>query len=129
MSKSQPEGCLFLTDDHDQLKNKIMKAKTDSTYGITYDKINRKNLANLIEILAIKRGAESETISEEFKDCGHQEFKEIVSKEIADHFCKFRDNYKNISEERVREVLKDGTIAASKIASFNLEKFLSCVNK
>ena len=129
MSKSEPDGCIFLTDEPEQLKRKIVRAKTDSIYGLTYDRINRKNLSNLIDILAVLRKIDAEAVSFEYKDCGHKMFKEILSKDISEYFSNFRESYKNISEEKVVQVLKEGTSSASEIAAYNLDRFLSCIYK
>ena len=129
MSKSEPEGCIFLTDEPDQIKKKIMRASTDSTYGLTYDKMNRKHLANLIDLMALFINVDVETVSLEYKNCGHQLFKESLSKIVADYFSEFRDNYKSLNDERVIKILKDGTASASELASNNLDRFLSSIYK
>lgn len=129
MSKSFPEGCIFLTDEPEQVYNKIMRANTDSISGLTYDKINRKNIANLIDIMAVLRKMDVESISAEYENCGHQMFKELLSKYISEYFTYFRENYKSINDEKVIQILKKGTSAASEIASINLGSFLSCIYK
>lgn len=129
MSKSEPEGCIFLTDEPDQVNNKIMRASTDGIYGLSYDEINRKNIANLIDILAALRKIDVESISTEHKNCGHQMFKELLSKSISEYFNNFRERYKSINDENVIEILQNGTSAASEIASQNLDRFLSCIYK
>ena len=129
MSKSDPDGCIFLIDEPEQLNKKIMRASTDTIYGLTYDKINRKNLANLIDILSLVLKADPVTVSIEYQKYGHQLFKEILCKNVSEYFSNFREKYKNISDEKVVQVLHEGTTAASEIASGNLDSFLSGVYK
>lgn len=129
MSKSEPEGCIFLTDEPEQINNKIMRASTDSVFGLTYDKLNRKNIANLIDILAVLREIDAESIVSEYKNCGHQMFKELLSKSVSEYFRSFRERYKNISDEKTVQILKSGTFTASEIAAHNLDNFLACIYK
>ena len=52
MSKSDPSklACINLIDDPDMIRAKIRKAKTDSLGKITYDPVDRPELANLLRI-------------------------------------------------------------------------------
>ena len=129
MSKSEPGGCIFLTDEPELLHKKIIRTRTDSIYGLTYDKINRKNLANLIDIMAAIRQTDPYALSLEYMNCGHETFKELLSKHISEFFSGFREKYTNISEEKTVQILKMGTSLASEIASHNLDNFLSCIYK
>lgn len=129
MSKSDPGNCLFLIDEPELIDRKLLKAKTDSFEGISYDRLSRKALSNLIEILSLLRGVKIEVLVQELKDLDHFQFKKLLSKEISDYFSKFRDKYKTISENTVTEVLKEGTASASKLASLKLNSFLESINK
>lgn len=49
MSKSEPAGCVFVTDTPDDIMRKIRRAVTDSVQGpITFDPENRPGVANLL---------------------------------------------------------------------------------
>lgn len=129
MSKSEPNGCLFLTDEPEQTIRKIMRASTDCIYGLTYDKINRKNLANLIDIMALLLNVNADAVCNEFKDVGHHHFKETLCQEFSNYFAKLRENYKSMTDEKVINVLNEGTTSASELASNNLDKFLTSIYK
>lgn len=129
MSKSEPDGCLFLTDSPDVVFKKLSKAKTDQFFGISYDLVERKPLSNLIDILCLIRNANVSELSEEFNKCGHQQFKEILAKAYSEYFSNLRDKYNSITETYVKEVLQDGTLSASKLSSEKLFQFLATINK
>ena len=52
MSKSDDseQSCLYLTDSVDEIKQKIKRAKTDSIPTLSYDKENRPDITNLLNI-------------------------------------------------------------------------------
>ena len=129
MSKSDPDGCLFLTDEPDVVIKKIMKAKTDSISGITYDKINRLPLSNLIEIMALARNEVVDDIVEEFRLAGHQAFKVVLAETLSKMFSTFKEKYNSISDKLAEDKLIEGTKSAAEIASSNMKEFLEDVNK
>ena len=129
MSKSEPEGCLFLTDETEEMEKKIMKAKTDGIKGINYDLDNRKCLANLIHILASVRNTDGRALAKELSDLDHLQFKMKLVKELTEYFVNYKIRYERIQETEVEEVLDVGTRAASKIASSKLQEFISVFNK
>ena len=127
MSKSEPDGCLFLADDSETIYRKIMGAKTDSISGINYDKNDRKALANLIEIRA---SLQSSPHFDFFSSSqGHREFKEELAGEIEKYFSEFRGRCGNISDAEVDEILFEGTKNVSKLAADTLNEFLIAINK
>lgn len=129
MSKSEPDGCLFLTDEKEELQKKILKAKTDGIIGISYEATKRKYLANLINILALMKNRDAADLAQELCHLDHFSFKMYLSKEIDEYFMKFKIKYRSIHQEQIKEALDVGTREASKIASLKLQEFLSIVNK
>lgn len=129
MSKSEPDGCLFLTDEPEEIKKKIMKARTDGINGISYDLKNRKSLANLINILALVRNTDGRAIAEELSQLDHLRFKMKLADEITEYFVNYKEKFKNIQKTEAEEILELGTRAASKLASSKLQEFVSVFNK
>lgn len=129
MSKSEPDGCIFLLDEPNSISKKIMKAKTDNMFGINYDLKQRRELTNLIDIFCLLRNEDVEHLSEEMKKCGHREFKEKLSNELIKYFAEFRDKHTSLSDYYVRDVLDEGTYEASRLASLKLKAFLKTINK
>lgn len=58
MSKSDPSSlaCLNLIDDAEMIRTKIRKAKTDSIGAITYEPLERPEVANLLRIYSTLEG-------------------------------------------------------------------------
>lgn len=81
MSKTEPEGCLFLADSPEVIHQKIRQAVTDSGTEIKYDPENRPAISNLIEIFSLVADKPVKSIESDFKEKGYQEFKQ----ELADH--------------------------------------------
>lgn len=129
MSKSEPEGCLFLTDGAEELELKIMKAKTDGYDGINYDLEKRKCLANLIHILASVRNIDGRILATELNNLDHLQFKTKLAKELAEYFVNYKIKYDRIQETELKDVLEVGTRIASKLASSKLQEFISVFNK
>ena len=50
MSKSDPDGCLFIDDSPEDIKRKLGRAVTDSDASILYDPEKKPGLSNLLEI-------------------------------------------------------------------------------
>jgi len=62
MSKSDPStlACINLIDDAEIIRTKIRKAKTDSNGTITYEPIERPEVANLLRIYSALEGIDVE---------------------------------------------------------------------
>lgn len=129
MSKSEPGGCLFLTDEKEEVEKKILKAKTDEIIGISYESTTRKYLANLINILAQMKDRDVHDLAQENCQLDHLSFKKKLSKEINEYFMEFKIKYRSIRQEEIKEALDVGTREASEIASLKLQEFLSTLNK
>ena len=118
MSKSVPEGCLFLDDEPEDLKSKIARAVTDSGTKIEYDHKNKPGLSNLLEIYAALAGRELKEIAKEFIGKSYAEFKKALAELAADHFADFRAEKKILlsKPETIIAMLAKGSQEAAKIA-------------
>src|SRR3989338_2031827 len=56
MSKSRPETCLFIFDEPDVIKNKIMSAVTDLGKAIKYDPEKKPGISNLLTTFSLSSG-------------------------------------------------------------------------
>ena len=93
MSKSDKsvKSCIFLTDDSESIRLKIRKAKTDSHGQISYDPIERPELANLLRIYAAIEGQDVNRVPELFVDDNMFQFKEKLSNKLVDKICPIGD--------------------------------------
>ncbi len=118
MSKSQPEGCLFLDDEPEAIKAKVSRAVTDSGTAIAYDPEHRPGLANLLEIYAALTHLEPRAIAAEFDGESYAELKRKLAALVAGHFAEFRMKKKKLlaSPATVMKVFDAGSKKATKIA-------------
>lgn len=122
MSKSEHDngdkGCIYLLDDLNVARKKIMSAVTDSIGKVQLDKTNQPGLYNLIEIASSLSGESMESIADRFKDSGYGELKKYVADVVCAELEKIQTRYKEIIESgQIEEVLKDGAEKASRIAN------------
>ena len=80
MSKSIPEGCVYLMDSPDDIMRKFKRAITDSDTEncVRYDRANKPGVATLIDIYAAVTGKTYEQIEVEFEGKGYGAFKPAV---------------------------------------------------
>lgn len=122
MSKSQPDGCLFLDDSPAEIASKIKKAVTATESG--KESPGEQNLMELLshfgesdEISTFKKQQAAGTLK-------YSELKEALAKDIADYFAEFREKKKSLlaKPEHLKSVLVDGAARARKVASQTLKE-------
>ncbi len=118
MSKSQPEGCLFLDDSPEEIKTKIARAVTDSGSEIAYEPEKRPGLANLLDIYAALSHKEPKAVTKEFSGQNYSALKEHLAKFVAQHFAEFRAEKKAFLAKPagLKKILEDGSARAAKVA-------------
>jgi tryptophanyl-tRNA synthetase len=119
MSKSTPEGCLFLDDPPEEIKVKIARATTDSGSDIKHDEAKKPGVSNLLGIYAALSGESIQTLEREFKGKTYSEFKAKLTAVVADHFADFRKKKRALlaTPYSLRTILKSGSAKAAKIAN------------
>ena len=124
MSKSDPKGDIFLKDDLNVVRKKIMSAVTDLGSDIYYDPENKPGISNLIQIYASLKDISIEETENIFKDCHkYGEFKKAVADVVVDVLAPFQEKYKEVlASGRIDEILDEGAKRASYIANKTLLK-------
>lgn len=123
MSKSaeNKKGVIYLLDDLDVIRKKIMGATTDSEMVVKYDVSNKPGISNLINIYASLTGKNIEEVEEEFRGKNYGEFKRCVSDKVVDLISHIQDEYnKYINSDIIDEILDDG---ARKTIVYAKEKY------
>ena len=119
MSKTDPnpKGNVYLLDDLEVARKKIMAAVTDSENKIKYDYEKKPGISNLITIYSVLTNNTIESIEAEFKGANYGTFKAAVADEVvkllADIQAKY---YKLIEGKEIDKALDEGLKKVSLIA-------------
>ena len=129
MSKSDPKGDIFLKDEPNIIRKKIMSAVTDTGNEIIYDPEHKPGISNLLQIYAALSDLPILEAQERFKDI-HQygEFKKIVADKVLEELVPFQERFKSfLNNETINDVLNDGKEKARKVANRTLTKVKKAV--
>ncbi len=133
MSKSEASDLsrINLTDDKDQIINKIKKAKTDTLpLPSTIDELEKRPEAkNLIGIYSSLTNSTFQKSIDEFAGKNFSEFKEKLSDIIVNEINPISLRIKELLADKVflEKILKDGQEKANKIASKKIKKIQEIV--
>jgi tryptophanyl-tRNA synthetase len=132
MSKSDrlPDACIFLSDEPEIIKRKIMRALTDAGEDITFDESSRPGLASLMSLFALVRNKTPDAIAQEYVQIrGLCQFKMDLVTCLIEYLAPFRSAYlTNVQDpEYIESVLVDGSRTARQIAQNNLEHVKSII--
>jgi len=124
MSKSQPQGCIFVDDSPATIKKKIMTATTDSGREIKYDLKKKAGISNLITIYAALSEKSIKGVEKEFKGENYSVFKKSLANLINQHFSDHRKKKKKLlaSPAKLRKITNQGDKKANKIANAKINK-------
>ena len=128
MSKSELSDLsrINLTDEKDQIMNKIKKAKTDPLpLPTTIDELNKRPEAkNLIGIYTSLTDSTLEKSIKEFSGKNFSEFKENLSQVLVDKIIPITAEIKKLLNEKkyLDKILLDGSKKADEIASEKVKK-------
>lgn len=127
MSKSEPESCLFLDDEPEEIRRKIARAVTDSGTTVEYDPARRPGLANLLELYGAMTHMEPATIAKEFSGEPYSVLKTRLAEAIAEHLSDFRERKKALLAKpaAIRKIIGAG----SKKAALSAEKKIALVKE
>lgn len=126
MSKSAPKddkGTIFMLDDIEITRKKIMSACTDSEGKIYYDEENKPGISNLMSLICVVNNMTIEEANDKYKNYNYKDFKI----EVADSVCKFIKNVQDKfyeyrkDENKLKEILTIGANKARMYASKKME--------
>lgn len=123
MSKSDPKGDIFLKDDLNVIRKKIMSAVTDSGSEVKYDVVNKPGISNLLTIYAAIKEISIEEAEKLFEGYRYGDFKKAVADAVIDELAPFKERYQKIIDTKAYEqVLIDGAKKASEVANITLKR-------
>jgi len=121
-------GTVLVLDDPKTVAKKIRSAVTDSGSEVKRGD-GKEGIANLIEILAVARGATEEEIEREFEDSGYGDFKGAVADAVVEFLGPVRERYDELrpDEAALESALGAGAEKARAIASETLAEVRSAI--
>ena len=126
MSKSMPEGCVFLMEKPEDIQRKFKRAITDSDTEncVRFDPENKPGVANLMSIYSAVTGKNFQEIEAEFAGCGYGKFKPVVGEAVIEHLRPIREESTRLLKDKayLESVYRDGAQRASYVAEKTLRK-------
>ncbi|MFZ2097082.1 MAG: tryptophan--tRNA ligase [Anaerolineales bacterium] len=129
MSKSL-NNTIMLSASEDETAALIKKAKTDADVQITYDPINRPEVANLINLIALATGDAPEAIAENIGRGGGVKLKEMLTEALNENLRPLRTRRKALQAnmDYIREVLNAGVRQARAVGEQTLLEVRQAMN-
>ena len=126
MSKSMPEGCVFLMERPEDIQRKFKRAITDSDTEncVRFDPENKPGVANLMSIYSAVTGKSFAEIESEFAGQGYGKFKPVVGDAVIEHLRPIREESQRLLKDKayLEGVYRDGAQRASYVAEKTLRK-------
>lgn len=120
------KGTIFLLDDIEVAKKKIMSAKTDSLSNVHFDEENQPGISNLMSILSKITGEDFESIEKRYQGKGYGEFKKEVAEVVANLLETIQQRYKQYNnQEYLDQILLQGAKQAQVVAAQTLKRAIN----
>ncbi len=126
MSKSVPEGCVFLMEKPEDIMRKFKRAVTDSDTErwVRYDPAAKPGVSNLMNIYAAITGKSYEEIEREFDGRGYGVFKPAVGEAVVELLRPIREETERLLSDKayLESVYRAGAERAAYVAGKTLRK-------
>ena len=126
MSKSDPQGCVFLMDSPEEIARKFKRAVTDSDTEncVRYDPENKPGVANLMSIYSSVTGKSYAEIENEFAGKGYGAFKPTVGDAVIETLRPIREEADRLLKDKayLQGIYKSGAEKAARVANRTLRK-------
>ena len=126
MSKSDPNGCVFLMEKPEDIARKFKRAITDSDTEncVHFDPANKPGVSNLMNIYSAVTGKSIDEIEREFEGQGYGVFKLAVGDAVIETLRPIREEATRLLEDKAYlcSVYTEGAQKASVIARKTLRK-------
>ncbi len=118
---STEAGTIYVLDEPDAIRKKFGSAVTDSGREVVRAE-GKPGIGNLIEILAVARGADPTEIEREFSGAGYGDFKSAVAEGVVELLAPVRERYAELRPDRaaLETALAAGAEKAREIAAATL---------
>ena len=125
MSKStaNQNGVIYLLDEPEVARKKIMSAKTDSLNQVKFDVKNQPGVSNLIGIYSALTNLPINEIEKKYKNKNYGDFKKDLADKLVIFLTKIQKNYHDVYkdyEKKIVPILKENAKYLNKIANKKL---------
>ena len=124
MSKSDPDGCVFMMDKPEDIMRKFKRAVTDCEMSVKFDKENKAGISNLLTIYCAATGKTIAEAEAEFAGQGYGIFKPAVGEAVVELLRPMREESERIMKDKayLESVYKEGASHAQYLANKTLSK-------
>ena len=119
-SASSEYNYIALTDSAEKIREKTMRAVTDSGKNIRY-RDEQPALKNLLNIYALLDNAKPAEVAQAYSQKSYAEFKRDLAEVIVGFLEPFQEKYNEIDDREVLKILEEGKEKASKLAKEKME--------
>ena len=124
MSKSDPDGCVYMMDKPEDIMRKFKRAVTDCETAVKFDKENKAGISNLLSIYCAATGKTVAEAEAAFAGQGYGIFKPAVAESVIELLRPIREEAERLTADKayLESVYKDGAQKASYLAEKTLRK-------
>jgi len=124
MSKSDPDGCIYLMDKPEDVMRKFKRAVTDSEMAVKFDKENKPGISNLLTIYCTATGKTIEEAEVQFAGQGYGVFKPAVGEAVVELMRPIREEAQRLLADKayLEGVYREGAQRAQYLANKTLSK-------
>lgn len=125
MSKSEHnnKGVIFMLDEPEVIRKKVMSAKTDNEGVVRFDPENQPGISNLLQIVAACQNITIRKAVENHQEQSYGEFKKEVGEIIVSTLLPIQEKYQEIiHSDLIEQTLEEGRVKAQRIAYKKLAK-------
>ena len=124
MSKSDPDGCVYLMDKPEDIRRKFKRAVTDSETAVKFDKENKPGVSNLLTIYCAATGKTMEEAEADFAGQGYGVFKPAVADAVVELLRPIREESERLIADKayLEEIYREGAQHAHYLAIMTLAK-------
>ena len=124
MSKSDPDGCIYLMDKPEDIMRKFKRAVTDSEMAVKFDKENKPGISNLLTVYCTSTGKTLEEAEAEFAGQGYGVFKPAVGEAVVELLRPIREEAQRLLADKayLEGVYREGAQRAQYLANKTLSK-------
>lgn len=130
MSKSDEsgKGVIFLNDQPEIARKKIMSSTTDSYGEIQYNLEERPGISNLMQILALLEQVELQTIIDKYSGkTSYGDFKSDVADRVVEFLTEFQSSLQEINNNDIENKLQESELRMNAVANETLLKVQKAV--